>query len=266
MRPDRPSVTARGVALTRSRMDRPSTPAGDPAAEDRLYAGLQPVHVVGFRFGTRGRQRIEARTQFFDREVLDALTAGVPQIVLVGAGYDGRALRFRHPDVHYFEVDHPATQADKRQRVETLGVPLDGLTFIEVDLMAARVAPALAAAGHRADEPSLFVCEGLLLYLTPEVVAELLTDLRSRAAPGSRLAISTRERLPGRGGPPPARDLLRRVGLRMIGEPRRSAYELGSVERLLEQTGWTVQREVHRDEPRRRGPGRRGILLVAVPR
>ena len=151
VRSDRPSVTARGVALTRSRMERPSTPDGDPDAEQRLYDGLGPVY--GFRMGGRRGHRIEARTRFFDREVLDALTAGVPQIVLVGAGYDGRALRFRHPDVRYFEVDHPATQADKRRRVEQLGVPLDEITFVEVDLMAASVDPALAAAGLRADEP-----------------------------------------------------------------------------------------------------------------
>jgi len=260
---DRPSVTARGVALTRSRMDRPSTPGGDPEAEQRLYAGLGPVR--GFHFGGRGGQRIERRTRFFDHEVLDALTAGVPQIVLVGAGYDGRALRFRHPDVHYFEVDHPATQADKRRRVEQLSVPLDGLTFVEVDLMAARVGPALAAAGHRADAASLFVCEGLLLYLTPEVVVQLLTDLRARAAPGSRLALSTRERLPGPGGPPTARELWRRLMLRVVGEPRRSAYEHGGVARQLDQTGWSVAREMHRDEVRRRGPGRRGMLVVATP-
>jgi methyltransferase (TIGR00027 family) len=263
VRPDRPSVTARGVALTRSRMERPSTPDGDPDAEQQLYAGLGPVH--GFRMGGRRGHRIESRTQFFDREVLDALTAGVPQIVLVGAGYDGRALRFRHPDAHYFEVDHPATQADKRRRVEQLGVPLDGITFVEVDLMTARVDPALAAAGHRADEPSLFVCEGLLLYLTREVVVGLLTDLRTRAAPGSRLALSTRERLPGKAGLPTPRDLWRRLLLRFIGEPRRSSYELGGVARLLEETGWMVAHEVHRDEVRRRGPGRRGMLVLATP-
>jgi methyltransferase (TIGR00027 family) len=264
MREHRPSVTARSVALTRSRMDRPRTPGGDPDAEQRLYAGLHPAR--GFPLWSRGRHRIEARTRFFDRAVLDALTAGVPQIVLVGAGYDGRALRFRHPDGRFFEVDHPATQADKRRRLDELGVPLGGLTLVTVDLMTARVDGALADAGHRADAPSLFVCEGLLLYLSPEVVAQLLTDLRARAAPGSRLALSTRERLPGRTSVPSPRDLVRRGMLRAIGEPRRSAFALGDVARLLERTGWTVDHEVHRDEPRRWGPGRRGLLIVARPR
>ena len=266
MKADRPSLTARGVALTRSRMSRPQTPDGDPDAEDRLYAGLQAAgrrSLIPFRLGGRGEGRIETRTRFFDREVLDALTAGVTQVVIVGAGYDGRALRFRQGGVRFFEVDHPATQTDKRQRVAALGVPLDELTFVTVDLMEAGVDPALAAAGHQTDEPSLFICEGLLLYLSPAVVEQLLDDLRTRAAPGSRLAISIRERLPGTSSMPSPRDVWRRVLLAAIGEPRRSAYGLGDVGRLLERTGWSVTRETHRDEPR---TGRRGLLLVAEPR
>jgi len=59
---------------------------------------------------------IRARTAFFDRVVVSAIDRGVAQVVIGGAGYDGRAFRYAKPGVRWFEVDHPATQADKRAR------------------------------------------------------------------------------------------------------------------------------------------------------
>jgi methyltransferase (TIGR00027 family) len=58
-----------------------------------------------------------ARTRFFDSGLLHACERGVGQVVIVGAGYDGRPLRFRRPGVTFYELDHPATQADKRARL-----------------------------------------------------------------------------------------------------------------------------------------------------
>jgi methyltransferase (TIGR00027 family) len=245
--------------LARSELSRPQTPDGDPEAEHRLYATLRPS--VLWPRTSRRRRRMEARTRFFDDEVLTAVTSGVPQVVIVGAGYDGRALRFRCPGVHFFELDHPATQSDKRRRVEDLGVPLDDVTFASIDLMRERIGAVLAEAGHRPDERSLFLCEGLLLYLTTPVVESLLGDLRAGAAPASRLALSIREEIPGGSALTATRGWARRGLLRMIGEPRRSSFELGEFGQLLERTGWTVVREVARD--RRPGDRRRRLLLAA---
>jgi methyltransferase (TIGR00027 family) len=72
------------------------------------------------------------RTAFMDDETLRAINDGVGQIVIVGAGYDGRALRFRSHGVRFFEVDHPATQADKCRRVGKLGMPIDNVTFVPI--------------------------------------------------------------------------------------------------------------------------------------
>src|SRR5690348_4570143 len=102
MREDGPSLTARGVAVARLRLERPSTPTGDPAADERLAAmladgfvreraGHGPASYGGFG------SWVAARTRFFDDAVLRAIAVGVPQIVILGAGYDGRALRFRAP-------------------------------------------------------------------------------------------------------------------------------------------------------------------------
>jgi methyltransferase (TIGR00027 family) len=201
------------------------------------------------------------RTRFFDDEVLTAVTSGVTQVVIVGAGYDGRALRFRGPGVRFFEVDHPATQGDKRRRVEDLGVPLDDVTFVSIDLMEERLGDVLARAGHDPDQRSLFLCEGLLLYLSTPVVESLLGDLRARAAPASRLAVSIREERSGGSALAKARGWGRRLFLRVIGEPRRSSFGIGEFGLLLERTGWTIVREVARDgHP---GERRRRLLLAA---
>jgi O-methyltransferase involved in polyketide biosynthesis len=94
-------------------LSRPCTPEGDGEADTRLSAEL----------ARRGRVRrgpqfhyLAARTSFFDNQTLEALDAGLAQVVIVGAGYDGRALRFRKSGVRFLELDHPSTQRDKRRR------------------------------------------------------------------------------------------------------------------------------------------------------
>ena len=67
-------------------------------------------------------QYLRARTSFFDRVMVDAIDRGVSQIVLIGAGYDGRSLRYRREGVSWWEIDHPVTQADKRARMDRLGL------------------------------------------------------------------------------------------------------------------------------------------------
>lgn len=249
MRRRRPSLTARGVALARSRMDRPQTPEGDAEAERRLYQGLMgrrlsdliPRHLgLPGRRRRRGRGRMEGRTAFIDAETVDAIAAGISQVVIVGAGYDGRPLRFRSPGVRFFELDHPATQADKRRRLEALGVPLDNLTLRPVDLMREQVDSALAGAGHRDDVASLFICEGLIRYISRGAVDRMLEGLRRRAAPGSRLLLTASE------SAAPMGHSARRWYLSVIGEPVRNRFDVGEIAQVLERAGWKVVREVRR--------------------
>src|SRR5262249_13684879 len=108
---------------------------------------------------------LTARTEFIDAALLRAIDAGIRQVVILGAGYCGRAMRFRAPGVRFFEVDHPATQADKRSRLDRLGVASDDITFVAADFTEPGLDFALESAGHRRDERSLFVLEGVLRYL-----------------------------------------------------------------------------------------------------
>jgi methyltransferase (TIGR00027 family) len=110
--------------------------------------------------------------------------------VILGAGYDDRALRFRAPGVRFFELDHPATQADKARRLRAMKAEAGGPTLVPADFRDDDLGAVLAACGHQADEASLFVCEGLLVYLDQPTCLRLLAALRDRAAHGSALAAS----------------------------------------------------------------------------
>jgi len=196
MRTDGPSRTALGVAARRLALQRPCSATGDPDAEDRLAR-----HLIDGAPSPMGSLRLSdwvaARTTFFDAAVVAALAGGVSQVVLVGAGYDGRALRFRTPGVKFFELDHPLTQRDKRERLAAIGARTEDVGFATADFIVDDIGVALEAAGHAAARPTLFVCEGVLRYLTEDTIQSLLRRLAARAAPGSVLAVSITTRDPG---------------------------------------------------------------------
>ena len=172
------------MALTRAGLERPHTPGGDPDAQRRLCRGMRPSGTGGLR------PSLIARTQFFDERVLAALSAGIGQVVILGAGYDDRALRFRSPGVRFFELDHPATQQDKRRRLRAMPGPDRGPVLATADFRHDDVTAVLQSCGHDADQPTLFLCEGLLVYLDRPACVRLLRAARASAAEGSELAVS----------------------------------------------------------------------------
>jgi methyltransferase (TIGR00027 family) len=165
-------------------MERPHSSEGDPDAQRALCAGLELTPPDWLR------PSIEARTRFVDEQVTSAISAGVRQVVICGAGYDDRALRFRTTGVRFFELDHPGTQTDKAARLQALGAVGPELTLVATDFTLDDVAGVLERAGQRASEPSLFVCEGLLVYLDLATCSRLLRGLWSRAAAGSMLTVT----------------------------------------------------------------------------
>ena len=228
-----PSWTARRVAAHRLDFTRVPAPYGDAAADEALAKD-----VAGELRVTEGRMHeyLAVRTAFFDRIVVGALDGGVRQVVIGGAGYDGRALRYAKPGVRWFEVDHPATQADKRERLDRLGLAAAHVRFVAADFAADPVADLLLAAGLDANAPGLFLLEGVAVYLEQAVVDAVLDQFRQVAGAGSRLAISVS--LSGeldRGG---------RAGFRASvaarGEPARSAFAADEAEGILARAGWLV--------------------------
>ncbi|MEY2568419.1 MAG: hypothetical protein QOE35_2948 [Actinomycetota bacterium] len=231
----RPSLTARTVAVLRAAVDRPEVPSGDPDGEDRLARSLSPplpLQLPGMA------DYIGARTRFFDERLLDACQAGAHQVVIVGAGYDARSVRFRQPSVAFYELDHPGTQADKVDRLREVDVDAADVRFVPVDLGHDAVVDALAAAGQDADSPTHFMCEGLTPYLPTPVLTGLLRSLADRAAPQSTIAIDFAD--PGR-----PQDLLNRLSLGVVragtavmGERIVTMLSAEETESLLQETGW----------------------------
>lgn len=195
MRMGMPSRTAARVAAYRLGFDRLQAPYGDPSADVALARDV--AEYAGARASESMERYLRARTRFFDRMTVSAIDAGIDQVVAVGAGYDGRSLRYAKEGVRWWEVDHATTQTDKRARVERLGVDVGHVTFVAFDLENPGLAASLVESGFESRTPALFCCEGLTVYLSPNALARLLVELRTLAAPGARLCLSVGPRRAG---------------------------------------------------------------------
>ena len=188
MQPGSPSVTAQKVALLRLSFDRAPAAYGDPEADTRLGRDVAATSTVDSE--TELGQYLAARTMFFDRVIVGALDRGIRQAAIVGAGYDGRALRYAKPGVTWFEVDHPDTQRDKRARIERLGIDTSHVRFVAADFTVDNIAAAFRESGFDSAASTVFICEGVAVYLERPVLVSLLRSIRSVATARSRLAVS----------------------------------------------------------------------------
>ena len=234
MEPGSASVTAQRVAAYRVTFDRVATTYGDAGADLRLgrdVAGSTKVDLT-----TDMSQYLAARTMFFDRVVVGALDRGIRQATIVGAGYDGRALRYAKPAVDWFEVDHPDTQRDKRARLERLGVDTRHVHFVAADFSTDDVAAALRQVRFDSTLATVFICEGVAVYLDRPVLRTLLGSLRSLATPTSRLAISLS--MTPDNDEAAARQASFRARVAAVGEPERDRLTPEERSALLASTGW----------------------------
>ncbi len=118
------------------------------------------------------RSSAVVRTRMIDDLVGEAIRAGARQLVLLGAGFDSRAYRLRETNgIAAFEVDHPATQRAKRQRLKPrFGRVIETVRFVEVDFEKDDLERALVTAGFKAEIPAVVVWEGVVSYLTGAAV------------------------------------------------------------------------------------------------
>ncbi|MBN2547678.1 MAG: SAM-dependent methyltransferase [Anaerolineales bacterium] len=134
---------------------------------------------------------VMARTKVMDSAYVGALEAGFAQIVLLGAGFDTRALRFagQNQGTRVFELDIATTQQPKLDILRQKKIPPPaGLTFVPIDFDQEDIYAVLSRAGYEPGQTSLFIWEGVTMYLTAEAVDGTLKFIRSHAAPGSRVA------------------------------------------------------------------------------
>ena len=120
---------------------------------------------------------IAARSRFSEDTLAACVARGVRQVVVLGAGLDTFSLRNPHEGlgVRVFEVDYPATQGWKRERLKQAGLAVPAsLTFAPVDFERQSLAEGLTAAGFQADRPAFFQWLGVVPYLTREAVSGTL--------------------------------------------------------------------------------------------
>jgi methyltransferase (TIGR00027 family) len=178
---------------------------------------------------------LRARTAFFDHVVVDALERGTTQVVLGAAGYDGRAYRYAKPGVTWFELDHPATQADKLAALAHLGIQTGHVRFVAADFATDPIAQRLTDAGLDLARESLFLLEGVAVYLDTTVLDRLLRQLREVAAEGSRLAMSVS--LATYDPEARARFL---AAVAAMGEPARSTLAPDEAATMMHDAGWEL--------------------------
>ena len=138
-----------------------------------------------------GSAHLATRTWFYDEQIMAALQPGW-QVVICGAGFDTRAYRMHVPrGVRFFELDlaeHPGVQNYKRRQLERNGIlSAPNVTFLPIDFKSDSISDVLARGGHDPKQPTVFVLEGVTMYLTRAAVAETVAAMKAISAPGSLL-------------------------------------------------------------------------------
>lgn len=130
---------------------------------------------------------VVVRTLHFDR-IIERVIPGVEQIVVMGAGYDTRAYGdFSHHDVVFYELDQPVVQEHKRKVLADAELDSSHVCFVPVDFSTQNAFEQLIGAGFDSSKKTLFLWEGVTLYLTEEDIRNTMRDVRRHAPAGSIL-------------------------------------------------------------------------------
>lgn len=206
MKQGQPSQTASMVALLRAFGDLGLSHVSgfrDPTARHMLAPGWakrlarteeklkRGKPSLGLEAARHGADMMALRTLVIDEHVRKAVREGKRQLVILGAGLDGRPYRMTElGDVDVFEVDHPATQPFKKRRAADLPRLAKSVVFVEVDFERDRLEECLAGAGYRASLPTVWLWEGVVMYLTREATRETLRSIARSSAADSELIIN----------------------------------------------------------------------------
>ena len=185
MREAGPSRTALAVALSRAlhqTLDRPLV-FEDPFAARILGERGRAAMAARGRSPLLGpilRATLAVRCRVAEDTLQEAVAAGVRQYVVLGAGFDTFGLRNQNPELQVIEVDHPNTQAWKRETMkeEGLSVP-PNLRFVPVDFTTQDLGTELRATGLKEGEPAFFSWLGVVHYLEAAAIRRTLATVAS---------------------------------------------------------------------------------------
>ena len=128
---------------------------------------------------------VVARTLYFDR-IIERLADDIEQFVVMGAGYDTRAFgELKSRGLTFFELDQPLTQDLKVASLRAADINSSHVNFVPVDFSQESIFGKLIANGYDPKKRTIFLWEGVTLYLSEADVRKTLQDIKENAAPGS---------------------------------------------------------------------------------
>lgn len=259
------SRTARATAAMRARH---AAGGVEPLVfEDRfahLFLDLQSLpmavpmpfsdRALGRIFGpVRGLEgEVLARSRYVEEALTPRLADGLDQVIILGAGFDTTALHHATSDARFFEVDHPATQAEKRAILSKHPGLGGAIVFVAVDFAKDDLVERLLAAGLDPERQSLVSWLGVVMYLEQSVTLATLGALRQVSPKGSLVIFDAYPRDAEIVEEEKRMFAATRAATGMLGEPMIGAFDSPAFAKALPKTGWRIADRITGDEMRAR--------------
>jgi len=164
--------------------------AGDESILNALKMPTEAAWESFVPFQQRFATAVHSRTRHIDESVRESLKLGGTQLVVLGAGLDSRAYRFRSElgQGRAFEVDFPPTQEYKKTRIRAvLGSLPRHVIYVPIDFTKEDLRTVLDRAGYDEKKKTTFVWEGVSFYIPEDAVDATLRFVATHSAPGSRI-------------------------------------------------------------------------------
>jgi methyltransferase (TIGR00027 family) len=133
---------------------------------------------------------VASRTRYIDDYLQACINDGIKQLVILGAGYDSRAYRFDEliRNVKVFEVDHPATQKVKIEKIKKIfGFQPNHVFYIPIDFEREKLDKRFFESGYDRNLKTLYIWEGVTMYITAEAVDKTLAFVTNNSGKGSSI-------------------------------------------------------------------------------
>lgn len=158
-----------------------------------LRYGISGENWLYPKVADRGEEGVSSivinRTLYFD-EILERAQDDVDQFVIMGAGFDTRCYgQLKNRGLTCFELDQANTQHIKRDSLKRAAIDASHVHFIEVNFATEQWFEKLKAAGYDSNKKTIFLWEGVTLYLGEQDVRNTLRQMRSHAPAGSIIAV-----------------------------------------------------------------------------
>lgn len=187
------------------------------------------------------------RSKFCEESLEAAVKTGTRQYVILGCGYDTFSLRNAYPNLQIFEIDKAAVIADKLRRIKRAGFEIpQNVHYISADLSYENIGTVIGKNGFDKRRKTLFSCLGLLYYLTNDEISALFESIATVASNGSAVVFDFPDSHLFSSNVPRVKEMLKMA--EMSGEPMKSCFGYGELEKMLEAHGFLLYEFLNRDE------------------